>query len=47
VLDPVRVEVLHLNLVVVKQPPKEGIRGHRKPTLMKAREGDDVSIEQC
>jgi hypothetical protein len=44
VLNPVRVEVLQLDLVMVKEPAEEGMRERRKPTLVKVREGDNVAI---
>jgi hypothetical protein len=44
VLDLVRVEVLQFNLVVVKEPPEEGMRGHHKPALVEVHEGDDIAV---
>jgi hypothetical protein len=46
-LDPVWVEVLQLNLVVMEEPPEEGMRGHPKPALVEVREGDDIAITWC
>jgi hypothetical protein len=43
-LDPIQIEVLQLNLVVMEEPPEEGMRGHPKPALMEVREGDNVAI---
>ena len=46
VLDPIGVEVLQLDPVVVQQPPKERMRRDCKPTLMEGHEGDDVTVER-
>jgi hypothetical protein len=43
-LDLVRVEVLQLDLVVMEEPPEEGMRGHPEPALVEVREGDDITI---
>jgi hypothetical protein len=47
VLDPVRVEVLQLDQVVVKKPLEERMRGYRKPALVEVHEGHDVTIARC
>jgi hypothetical protein len=44
VLDPIWVEMLQLDLVVVEEPPKEGMRGCHEPTPVEVRDGDDVTI---
>jgi hypothetical protein len=43
-LDPVRVEVLQLYLIVMKEPSEEGMRGRPEPALVEVHEGDDVAI---
>jgi hypothetical protein len=43
-LDPIRVEVLQLYLIVMEEPLEEGMKGRPKPTIMEVREGDDVAI---
>ena len=46
VIDPVRVQVLQLDPVVVQQPAEEAVRGHREPALMEVGKGDDVAVRQ-
>jgi hypothetical protein len=46
-LDPIWVEVLQLDLVVMEETLEEGMRGHPKTALMEVREGDDVIIARC
>jgi hypothetical protein len=36
--------VLQLYLIVMEEPPEEGIRGHPKPALVEVHEGDDMAI---
>ena len=43
-LDPVGIEVLQLDLVVVQQPLEERMRADREPMLMEGHEGDDVTV---
>ena len=43
-LDPIGVEVLQLNLVVVQQPLEERMRRDCEPALVEGCEGDDVTI---
>jgi hypothetical protein len=45
--DPIRVEMLQLDLVVMAEPQEEGMRGHPKPALVEVHEGDDVTITWC
>jgi hypothetical protein len=43
-LDPIRIEVLQLYLVVVEKPAEEGMRGHPESALVEVREGNDVAV---
>ena len=43
-LDPIRVQVLQLDLIVVQQTSKEWVGRNRKSMLVEGREGDDISI---
>ena len=45
-LDPIGIEVLQLDLVVVQQPLEEQMRRDREPVLVEEREGDDVTVGQ-
>ena len=46
VLDPIWVQVLQLDLVVLQHPPKEQVRGDRESVLVEGHERYDVAIEQ-
>ena len=43
-LDPVGVQVLQLDLIVVQQTTKKWVGRYRVSTLMEGREGDDVAV---
>ena len=43
-LDPVGVQVLQLDLIVVQQTLEERVGRNRESALMEGREGDDVAI---
>ena len=43
-LDPVGIQVLQLDLVVVQQPLEEWLGRNHESTLMEGREGHDVAI---
>ena len=43
-MDPVAIEVLQLDLVVVQQPSKEYVGGGREPTLMEVGERHYVVV---
>ena len=45
-LDPVGIQVLQLDLVVVQQSSKEWVGRNRESTLMEGREGHDVVVGQ-
>jgi hypothetical protein len=44
VLDPVGVQVLQLNVIVVQQPSEESVRGHRQAALVQGDKGNDIPI---
>jgi hypothetical protein len=46
VLNPIEVQVLQLNVVVMQYPPEESVRGNRKLALVEWHEGDDVTIRR-
>ena len=46
VLDPIEVQMLQLNLVVVQQSPEERMGRNRESALVEGHEGHDISIEQ-
>jgi hypothetical protein len=46
VLDPIRVQVLQLDPVVVQQSPEEWMGRNHESALVEGREGHDVAIEQ-
>ena len=46
-LDPVGVQVLQLDLIVVQQTSEEWVGRNHESTLMEEREGDDVAIGWC
>ena len=43
-LDPVGVQVLQLNLIVVQQTSEEWVGSNHESMLMEGRKGDDVAI---
>ena len=43
-LDPIRVQVLQLNLIVVQQTSEELVGRNRESTLVEGHKGDDVAI---
>lgn len=45
-LDPVRVEVLHLNLIMVEKPYQNAIRRHHETTLVEVDERDQKSYRR-
>ena len=47
VLDPVGVQVLQLDLIVVQQTLEEWVGRNCESTLVEEREGDDVAIGWC
>ena len=46
-LDPVGVQVLQLDLIVVQQTLEEQVGRNHESMLMEGREGDDVAIGRC
>ena len=46
-LDPIRVQVLQLDLIVVQQTSKEWVGRNRKSMLVEECEGDDVAVGRC
>ena len=46
-LDPIRVQVLQLDLIVVQQTPEEWVGRNHESALMEGREGDDVAVGRC
>ena len=46
VLDPIRVQVLQLDLIVVQQTPKERLGTNHESALMEGHEGDDVAVRR-
>ena len=45
-LDPVGVQVLQLNLIVVQQTSEEWVGSNHESMLMEGRKGDDVAVER-
>jgi hypothetical protein len=46
-LDPIGIQMLQLNLVVVQQSPEESVGRNCESALVKGCEGHDVAIGQC
>ena len=46
-LDPIRVQVLQLDLIEVQQTTKELVGRNHESVLMEGRKGDDVAIGRC
>ena len=47
VLDPVGVQVLQLDLIVVQQTPEERVGRNHESVLVEGREGHDVAVGRC
>lgn len=47
VLDPIRIEVLQLHLVMIEKPPEEAVARRGQPTLVKPHKGDDIPVWRC
>ena len=45
-LDPVGVEMLQLDLVIVQQPPKKFVGGGREPTLIEVGNRHHIAVER-
>ena len=43
-LDPIGVQVLQLNLIVVQQTSEEWVGSNHESALMEGRKGDDVAV---
>ena len=46
-LDPIGVQVLQLDLIVVQQTPEEWVGRNHESVLVEGREGDDVAVGRC
>ena len=45
-LNPIGIQMLHLNPIVVQQPSEESMGRSHEPTLMEGDEGDNLAIEK-